>query len=366
MENANQQLEMENANQQPQQHLEMDQHYINSIHIKMPQFEESNIKTYFIIAEAQFRNGRITSAASKFSHLIGSLPSYIVCQLEEDVLESMDYIRIKEALLEKFEITKAETFNNLMANTTMIGKPSVYMSSIQNAAKRAGVNEEFVKQRFTKSLPPDVAAILSSHKFTSLNEMAKQADSIAYILNNNSHNKINNVTGKKKPFSEEAFRKYMDNDSEDNSYENNYYKQKPYYKPKPRYMDNDPDNYNPENNYFKQTPYYKPKDEYNRRNNITIPYSVTPFTENQRPKICRFHLYYADQARMCSPWCKWPNRSRNIQMQPSSRPSSPRRSQSPSPGPSHRRNSQMETKNSQMETRNSQMETRNSQMETGN
>lgn len=36
---------------------------------------------------------------------------------------------------------------------------------------------------------------------------------------------------------------------------------------------------------------------------------LTPFAPDQRPKICRAHIYFADRARTCRSWCRWPNKS---------------------------------------------------------
>ena len=54
--------------------------------------------------------------------------------------------------------------------------------------------------------------------------------------------------------------------------------------------------------------------------------NMAPFSEGQRPKVCRFHLYFAERAKCCKPWCRWPGRKPE-KMLPSSRPSS----RSPSP-----------------------------------
>ena len=31
-----------------------------------------------------------------------------------------------------------------------------------------------------------------------------------------------------------------------------------------------------------------------------------PYHRDQRPKICRAHVYYADKARTCTRWGRWP------------------------------------------------------------
>lgn len=50
--------------------------------------------------------------------------------------------------------------------------------------------------------------------------------------------------------------------------------------------------------------------------------SVQPFKTNQRPKICRAHIYYGSNARTCRIWCQYPDK-KSCNIQPNSRPSSP-------------------------------------------
>jgi len=60
------------------------------------------------------------------------------------------------------------------------------------------------------------------------------------------------------------------------------------------------------------------KQHYTKRN---VNYGTEPYFEGQRQRICRAHLYFADRARSCKPWCKWPGAKPNI-IDPSSRPNS--------------------------------------------
>ena len=49
---------------------------------------------------------------------------------------------------------------------------------------------------------------------------------------------------------------------------------------------------------------------------------VLPFFPEQKAKICRAHLYFAEQARTCKPWCRWPKKQ-NTKILPSSCPPTP-------------------------------------------
>ena len=54
-----------------------------------------------------------------------------------------------------------------------------------------------------------------------------------------------------------------------------------------------------------------------------MPRGVKPFKSNQRPKVCRSHIYFGNSAKFCKPWCQWPDKDANIKVQPNSRSSSP-------------------------------------------
>ena len=60
----------------------------------------------------------------------------------------------------------------------------------------------------------------------------------------------------------------------------------------------------------------------NSKSNRSIENTHRPFTAGQRPKICRYHLYFAEKAKSCKPWCQWPGQKpKNIE--PTSRTNSP-------------------------------------------
>ena len=58
--------------------------------------------------------------------------------------------------------------------------------------------------------------------------------------------------------------------------------------------------------------------------------ALRPFSPGQRPRVCRFHIFFGAQARRCKPWCSWPFKD-NVEILPSSRPASPASSRPGSP-----------------------------------
>jgi hypothetical protein len=94
---------------------------------------------------------------------------------------------------------------------------------------------------------------------------------------------------------------------------------------------------------YKSMPYHtdsKPQYKQVSYNTESKPYYNTddrskPFTDGQLPKICRYHLYFADRARVCKPWCRWPGAKPHTE-ELSSRSQTPYASRSPSPNPQYR------------------------------
>ncbi|KAF0289183.1 hypothetical protein FJT64_012542 [Amphibalanus amphitrite] len=54
----------------------------------------------------------------------------------------------------------------------------------------------------------------------------------------------------------------------------------------------------------------------------STPRGLQPFYRDQRPQVCRAHLYFGQEARTCKPWCRWPKKG-DAKMEPSSRRGAP-------------------------------------------
>ena len=55
---------------------------------------------------------------------------------------------------------------------------------------------------------------------------------------------------------------------------------------------------------------------------FTAKNAIVSFSDGQKQKICRFYVVYAQYAKRCKPWCKWPDQKPQI-IDASSRPSTP-------------------------------------------
>ena len=147
-----------------------------------------------------------------------------------------------------------------MSTTTITGRPSTYLQEMLSIAKRIGIGEEIVIHQFLQALPAIIFPVIASQKELSLTQLGKLADELMPLLNN-----INAT----------AF-----------------------------------------------TAQHRTQKTEKSKDNIILPTGIKPFFPEQKVKICRAHLYFAEQARTCKPWCRWPKKQ-NTKILPSSRPPTP-------------------------------------------
>lgn len=236
--------------------------------MKMPEFTVSKPSAWFVIMEAQFKISAINQSSTKFYHAISGLPPNIVARLSDEVLTSEDYETLKNGILEYYEKSKPELFDELIYSKAMTGRPSNYLIELREIGKKLGIPDDLIRQRFLSAAPKSLAPVLAAQSSLPLADLGKLADSV-------------------QPFLREAD--------------------------------------TPVNAVSKESSGGKPWQTNAKRN-----YGLTPFSPNQRAQVCRSHIFFAGNARTCRHWCQWPNKSSSLQIQdsrPNSRDSSPNRSE---------------------------------------
>ena len=259
-----------------------------AVAVKPPPFDETSVTRWFIILESQFALANISVSSTKFHHVLANLPVRIINQLDDTVVTSQDFDKLKQALLTLFTKSKPELFDSLVnQNNIMCDKPSTYLREIQRIGQQLGVDNEFLKLKFLKTLPNNIRPIVVAHDdgTSSLEELARVADTML------------------------AFNVPSTNTSSVNTTQVNNANRGPNANVKVK------GNYNVQN---------KGDSTYSKMN---VPEGVRAFPDGQRPQVCRYHLYYGSKARSCKRWCILSSTSHNVL--PSSRP--PSRSSSPAP-----------------------------------
>lgn len=260
--------ETEKGDQNLQTNLQLVEH----VTVKVPEFMESAVTGWFQIIEAQFTLKGISKTETKFLHLLTNLPANIVSKLPEKTFTSNNYEILKTAVLSTYEQTKPELLDKLMSNVQLSGRPSIYLQEMMTVADRIGVTETIVRHKFLENLPDTVRPVIAAQQELPLTQLGKLADNILpYFGNKNS-----SIMAVKEKFTRSR-------------------------SPSPA---------------ASNTPNYD-----------RVQQGLRPFSKDQRPKVCRAHIYFAEKARTCRGWCKWPSKT-GCKILQSSRPSS--RSSSPS------------------------------------
>jgi len=245
---------------------------VASVAIKPPKFTETNPKAWFAIMEAQFNISKITTTRAKFYHSLAGLDSDIVSRIPPNILELGEYEPLKEAIVTTYEKTKPEILDKLMGTSSVSGRPSVFLTELQVLASKIGASEEIIRHKFIDSLPATIRPILHSQKELSITQLGKLADELQVVFKDKTENSA--VVHAVQPRNEFRNRNYRSREGSSNRED--------------------------------------------------IPPGLRPFSRNQRPKVCRAHLYFGGKARNCKPWCTWPTK-KDCMIQPSSRNASPNR-----------------------------------------
>lgn len=249
-----------------------------AITIKPPVFSETSPASWFRILEAQFHIRNITVSATKFFHALSALPTEVLDSVSTATFEGENYENLKVQILSFYEKTKPELFHKLISGTAMTGRPSAYLRELQQVARKVNAGDDLVRHKFVQNLPPTIAPTVAALKNLDLDQLGTMADELMPL-----HDQLDKVNHVHKNSNARAEKKYSRNDSSPHSSSANG------------------------NSSFH-----------------SIPLGIRPFHHDQKPKFCRSHLYYAEKARNCKPWCRYPKKQ-GCSMEPSSRPSSPAR-----------------------------------------
>jgi len=231
--------------------------------VKPAQFSETNADGWFFILEAQFQLANINVSSTMFFHCVSALPASLVSRLSREILTSKDYEQLKAAVLAQVESSKPELFESLLSNETLAGRPSQQLSILQKAAGKVNVGEGFVRHKFLSSVDEKIRPVLAAQSTLTLNQLGTLADELAAfsISKNASCSSTKAEVGRPG-----RFQQYSSDCQQ-----------------------------------------------------------IRPFHPQQRPKICRAHIFYGPEAHTCRHWCTWPDKRscKVVNSRPNSRHNSP-------------------------------------------
>lgn len=269
--------------------------------VKPPPFDEVSAARWFRIMESNFILARVVNSATKFHHILSNLPVEVSNKLSDGVIDSSNYDTIKSAVIDLYSKSPPEIFDDLISqNNILCTKPSLYLQEIRKLGNRMNLSNEYLKVKFLKGLPSNVRMSLVTYDSDDLDELARVADMLLAYNTNSNFNAVHNVSS-------------VQNRS-NNANNTSHFVSRPNSNPigsdsHLRHTSSNPNMVSNSNNTSQYT-------------NPSVPPGIRAFHPNQRPQVCRAHLYFGHNARSCKSWCILSSSSSNIL--PDSRPSSPR------------------------------------------
>lgn len=353
---------------------------------KIPPFTSNDVADWFFKVECQLKFAKIDNDADQFLCLVPSLPNEITAYLPQDIVNSGKFSDLKQYLLKKFELDPQHKFENMVQGIPFQGTPGDYLHHLVKLGNEIGVSEPLVRHIFIKRLPQDIALQLttfdgtltdlalranllynfkvSSHTFSNMvnanaqftasqypNASSLQTPSVSFsspqVLAHTSlpHSSLSNDTANFSQSLPSAFQN-LSLSSSTQSFQPSTASFSPQFLQQSSAISQSPAVSFPQQQQqfstyvpgqiqqvpfpqFPSSPFYSsavyPSRSRDRSSNSTM----TPFRQGQRPKVCRFHVYYGSSAIKCTAWCQWPNKT-GLQIFPSSRSNSPVNAQSSS------------------------------------
>lgn len=233
------------------------QHSVHAISVKPPPFYLNNPEVWFKTMESQFQLAKISSPDTRFHHVLAALPENIAAQLPDDI--PAEYGRLKTEVLAISEKTNYEKVAEAIGKFSLDinEKPSMLLKRISNKIRQSGLQntQELVAMRFTEALPANMRMVIAAVP-GSAHDKAQVADSLTSILQTDSGICAIGTSG-------------------------------------PTCSGNSSNNL---------------RTQYNNNNHSSLHVGVKPFFQDQRPRICRAHIYFGNSARNCTRWCQWPDK----------------------------------------------------------
>ena len=240
---------------------------VNRVTMKPPSFYRTNPTVWFRQMESQFVLAGITNDTTKYHHILAAIPEDVAINLP---MEIEDYSSLKDSITQAYQKSKTELIEEALGTTSLDGqKPSVCLLRIQRKLSECHLtmDNDVIKHRLMQAMRISTRSSLSAHLDLPTDKFAKLADTI-YSYSKDTFQENTHV--------------YATHSSS-----SSYARQ-----PQPKQRNSSTDN------------------------------SFQAFSPGQRPKICRFHLFFANSAKRCKPWCKWPG-PKPAHIEPSSRAQSP-------------------------------------------
>jgi len=276
---------------------------LSHVAVKSIPFSTKHPETWFRQMESQFHLARVSSKITKYHHVVAALPEEVIYNIPADIGE--DYELLKQNVIESLKGNKHQLIEQALGSVSLEGKrPTQVINDIKRRFADVNItpDEALIKSRLLTALPQNIRAALVGHDNEPLDNYARIADSMLAVAGSNPYS-IDAASASTTQLTNTMHECSISRDNREiNHVQNNNWRSN--------------NSYNHQRNFDSRQP-------------RQFTSSVRPFHRDQRPRICNAHIFYAEHARTCRQWCKWPIKNQRV-LKPFEKTPAQSRSSSPS------------------------------------
>jgi len=154
---------------------------LTTVSVKLPSFWTDSPEVWFLQAEAQFENKRITSSRTKFTHCVAALPQDVACRLLDLVRAPPvePYEALRRRLIKMYTLSDFQRYQALQSLPLLSDqRPSELMDKMLMLLPEDEKPGFFFRGLFMDRLPADIRAHLLSESISDPRGMALRADEL--------------------------------------------------------------------------------------------------------------------------------------------------------------------------------------------
>lgn len=156
---------------------------VTAFGLKLPPFWVSCPEAWFLVVESHFDNRKITSDATKYNHVVTSLPSEVSTSVL-DILRKPPtehkYQNIKEKLIQRHSMSEEKRLEELLQNAEQGDRsPSNFYRELEQLAiSTTGVDSKLLQKLWLRKLPPSIKIAVTAYGKTDIDDILTLADRI--------------------------------------------------------------------------------------------------------------------------------------------------------------------------------------------
>lgn len=160
---------------------------VAAVTFRLPKFWPADPLVWFAQVESQFVTARITSQATKFHHVVASLPPEVAMEIRDLILSPPDdqpFDKLRSELIKRTSASEQRRLQQLITSEELGDRtPSQLLRRLQQLVgdRLPTFDTSLLRELFLQRLPSNVRMVLVSTPSMSLDDLAQLADRIMEV-----------------------------------------------------------------------------------------------------------------------------------------------------------------------------------------